>query len=364
VILKLLLKKISEKFSRDGFSLFVSGPQSFSIYLNKWNFNTLNVISDCDLIYLAKNFENVDFGKDGYSAVIYLNEIRLNFQVLPDCDIHKGGYLKKSLPEGFLNIESFFYIPLKDKFYDPFGVYGSLKNKELFFVEEKDFWGIKDVLKGIYFSVEFLFDFKFSNKLDLGGEVDSQVLIYFFKILTSKNPHRGISLMDNYGLLEKVIPEIATLKGCPQDKDFHPEGDVFVHTLECFKYLKTKNRVLALSMLLHDIGKPETIVASPSLRFPMHAVVGAKMGRKISKRLGFSDAEVEELMFYIKNHLLGAIVRNGSMEHLLYIFKSKFFENLLKLYRADILGSLGDLKEYKRVVKVFDSLKKECIFFD
>ncbi len=356
------LKKISEPFKKFDYQFFIGGPESFLFYLrNSKKVGELEVFSNCDLVFLAKNFDGVRYSEDGYSAVVEVLNIKLNFNILPDINLKVIENLKRKFSQNRFNIELFFYLPSENKFFDPFGVLKSLKEKSLFLIDRTNI-KLEDILRGIYIASEY--GFVFNENFSLKNREFSKVeLNYFFKILTSKNPFYGLSLLDRFSILKLFIPEIETLKGCPQDKEFHPEGDVFTHTLECFKKFRTENRVLAFSLLLHDIGKPETISHTPSLKFPYHAIVGAKIAKKISKRLGFTKDEIDELTFYIKNHLLGAIVRGAPEYHVLEIVNSPYVNNLLKLYKADILGSMGDLREYKKVVKSFEEIKKEHIFF-
>ncbi len=360
--MKKFLKKVSSTFKKEGYQFFVGGPESFLIYLGYEKFKEFKIFSNCDLVFLAENFESVKYSEDGYSSVLEISGIKLKFIIEPEMDLKVPGNLKKMLNSYNLNLECFFYIPFEDKFFDPFAVFNkTLKKRKLSFMNDGSV-KLKNFLKSIYFASEYGFELE-ENVLIENGKISNIDIEYFLKILTSKNPFYGLLVLDRVHILEKIIPEIKDLKGCPQDKEFHPEGDVFAHTMQCFKNFRTDNRMLAISLLLHDIGKPYTITYSPSLRFPFHAEVGAKIAKKISRKLGFTKTESEEVSFYIRNHLLGAIIRNTSYEHLKEIIDSPNFENLLKLYKADILGSVGNLREYKKALKYFKNLKKESMFF-
>ena len=76
------------------------------------------------------------------------------------------------------------------------------------------------------------------------------------RILTEGGPRRGFELLDASGLLREVLPEVAALKGVEQPPEFHPEGDVWTHTLIMLDGLQEPSLELALGVLLHDIGKP------------------------------------------------------------------------------------------------------------
>ena len=149
---------------------------------------------------------------------------------------------------------------------------------------------------------------RFSNKYDLkiDKETEKQIIKMsekilnvsiervreeFVKIITNKNPGRGIKILSDYGILKYIIPEIEELKGVDQPVEFHPEGDVFVHT--CLVLDKLTDDVpvdptLALGALLHDIGKPKTYTKTDRVRFNRHEYVGAAMSERICKNLKFS----------------------------------------------------------------------------
>src|SRR6202041_3695804 len=113
------------------------------------------------------------------------------------------------------------------------------------------------------------------------------------KILTEGAARRGFELLDETRLLPEILPEIARMKGVEQPPQFHPEGDVWIHTLMMIEQLKPGcSPTLAWGVLLHDVGKPPTFTppAGPDsrIRFDRHVEVGAKMAEEICRRLRFS----------------------------------------------------------------------------
>ncbi|MBM3290712.1 MAG: CCA tRNA nucleotidyltransferase, partial [Candidatus Hydrogenedentes bacterium] len=113
------------------------------------------------------------------------------------------------------------------------------------------------------------------------------------KMLTEGGARRAIALMDETGLLEQVLPEIARLKGVEQPPEFHPEGDVFTHTLLLADLLEGVSPTLAFGALLHDVGKPATMTVEDRVRFNNHDKVGAAMAETICKRLRMSNHDTE-----------------------------------------------------------------------
>lgn len=169
------------------------------------------------------------------------------------------------------------------------------------------------------------------------------------KILTEGNPSLAFEILDRTGLLTEILPEISALKGVEQDKEYHPEGDVFTHTLLTLKYLKNPSPVLAMAVLLHDIGKKQTITYTDRIRFPKHESIGAQMAKQIMERLRFSRSQIEEVVWLIKNHmtlLQYPQMRESTRKRL---FKNSLFPLLLELVKIDIRTSSGDLSSINAI---------------
>ena len=109
------------------------------------------------------------------------------------------------------------------------------------------------------------------------------------KMLTEGHARQAFLLLDETGLLHEVLPEISAMKGVQQPPEFHPEGDVFVHTLLLLQKLPHPcPPTLAWGALLHDVGKPPTFRVAPDrIRFDNHVDVGVKMAEEICRRLRF-----------------------------------------------------------------------------
>lgn len=171
-------------------------------------------------------------------------------------------------------------------------------------------------------------------------------------VLTGDNPQGGLGRLDDLGVLGRLIPEMEALKGCPQDKDYHPEGDVFTHTLECFRRVRKASPALGLSLLLHDIAKPLTLAMNKrNLHFPGHSTRGAEVAGQVLRRLGFDRALIEDVRFCIRNHLLPVVVNRVSEEEVIRLVRHPAFPTLLRLYREDVRGSMGDLASYRDLVR-------------
>src|SRR5450755_2903819 len=125
------------------------------------------------------------------------------------------------------------------------------------------------------------------------------------RMLTEGHGRRAFLLLDQSGLLQHVLPELSAMKGVEQPPEFHPEGDVFVHTLLLLDHLPQPcPMTLAWGALLHDVGKPATFRVAPDrIRFDNHVEVGVKMAEKICRRQRFSNDEAEQVLTLVENHM-------------------------------------------------------------
>jgi poly(A) polymerase len=127
-------------------------------------------------------------------------------------------------------------------------------------------------------------------------------------MLTEGAARQAFELLDRSGLLQQVLPEIARMKGVEQPPQFHPEGDVWTHTLLMLDGLKVgTSPTLAWGVLLHDVGKPPTFKAPAGpdgrIRFDEHVEVGTQMAIEICRRLRFSNEDTDQIAALVANHL-------------------------------------------------------------
>lgn len=167
------------------------------------------------------------------------------------------------------------------------------------------------------------------------------------KILTQEYANKGLDLLSELGLLKIILPEIEAMKGVRQPPQFHPEGDVYVHTLLLFKNLKPPvSPELAMGALLHDVGKPPTYIVKERIRFDGHTDVGAEMTRKILRRLRFSNKQVEHISSMVRQHLQFMNVKKMRKSTLKRFLSQEGFTDHLELHRLDCLACHGILENY------------------
>ncbi len=169
------------------------------------------------------------------------------------------------------------------------------------------------------------------------------------RMLTEGNGRRAFLLLDASGLLKPVLPEIAAMKGVEQPREFHPEGDVFVHTLMLLENLPSScPMTLAWGALLHDVGKPATFRVAPDrIRFDNHVSVGVKMAEEICRRLRFSNDESEQILALVENHMRFGHVTRMKESTLKRFMRMPLFDEHMALHRADSLASHRNLATYE-----------------
>jgi poly(A) polymerase len=184
------------------------------------------------------------------------------------------------------------------------------------------------------------------------------------KMLTEGAARRAFELLDESWLLGQVLPEIAAMKGVEQPPEFHPEGDVWIHTLMMLEQLaKGASPTLAWGVLLHDVGKPPTFQSAEEtgdrIRFNHHVDVGVKMAEAICCRLHFSNEDTEQITALVENHM-----RFGAAEAMKKATLKRFvrlprFDEHLELHRLDCLSSHRHLDSYEFVQHFLDETPPE-----
>jgi poly(A) polymerase len=176
------------------------------------------------------------------------------------------------------------------------------------------------------------------------------------KILTEGQARRGFELLDETGLLREVLPEVKAMQGVEQPPEFHPEGDVWTHTMLMLNGLRpeTATPTLALGVLLHDVGKPPTFAIRERIRFDNHVEVGAKMAEGICGRLRLSSRQTERVAELVRHHLRFKDFPRMRRSTQLRFLRMEGFREHLELHRLDCLASHGDLSHYEQARRLLE----------
>jgi len=180
------------------------------------------------------------------------------------------------------------------------------------------------------------------------------------RMLTEGRAAMAFRLLDATGLLAQVLPEVAAMKGVAQPPEWHPEGDVWVHTLLLLEKLPPGcPATLAWGALLHDVGKPPTYSVSDRIRFNGHAEVGARMAAAICRRLRFSNEDTEQIVSLVANHMRFGDVEKMKESTLKRFFRLPRFPEHLELHRLDVTSSHNRLELYRYAKERYEAAPAE-----
>jgi poly(A) polymerase len=195
-------------------------------------------------------------------------------------------------------------------------------------------------------------DETFAAIQQLAGEIKQvsreRIRDELLKMLTEGRARRAFELLDETGLLSCILPEIKRMQGVAQPPQFHPEGDVWIHTLMLLEQLPAEvSPTLALGALLHDVGKPATFRQAPDrIRFDGHVEVGERVAEEILHRLRLSNDESKQVLALVANHMRFVDVTKMKDSTLKRFFRLPKFDEHLELHRMDCTASHGNLDLY------------------
>lgn len=163
------------------------------------------------------------------------------------------------------------------------------------------------------------------------------------KMLTEGGTRRAFEMLDDTGLLHQILPEVSAMKGVAQPPEFHPEGDVFTHTLLMLDLLNHPSAALALGVLLHDAGKPATQTRTDRIRFNDHDKAGAIIAREVCERLRLPRRDTERVVWLVAQHMRFQHIPKMRESKRKRTIRADGFEELKELCRIDCLASHGNL---------------------
>jgi poly(A) polymerase len=191
-----------------------------------------------------------------------------------------------------------------------------------------------------------------------------QISAELVRIFLSSNRVRGWDLLDSSGLMRAILPELEAMKGVLQPEQFHPEGDVFVHTRLMLQLLPQEVSVpLVFAVLFHDVAKPVTATVDTTgrIRFNEHDCIGAQMTEAIMRRLRFSGAEIEATVEMVRQHMVFKDVPKMRVAKLKRFMARPTFKDELELHRVDCESSHRMLDNYEFLLRKREEFANEPI---
>jgi len=255
-------------------------------------------------------------------------------------------------------INGLFYDPFTDKILDYVGGQADIARKLIRTIGEPRQRFAEDklrLLRCVRFASNLEFEIEPATATavrEMSAQIDvvsaERIRDELIKIFTRPNAGCGFELLDESGLLRQILPEVAAMKGIEQPPEFHPEGDVFQHTKLMLDLMPEARIVLALAVLLHDVGKPPTFERAPDrIRFHEHDKIGAEMAEKILRRLRFPNDIIDKVCICVGEHMRIRNVQVMRPAKLKRILARETFADELELHRLDCLTSHGNIANYE-----------------
>jgi poly(A) polymerase len=245
------------------------------------------------------------------------------------------------------------------------GIVRAIGNPDQRFAEDK-----LRMLRAVRFAARFGFAIE-DNTLcairEAAPEIDQvsreRVREELTRMLTEGAARQAFELLESTGLLAEVLPEVARMNGVEQPPQYHPEGDVWIHTRMLLEQLPPGcSATLAWGALLHDVGKPATFRRAPDrIRFDGHVEVGVRMAEEICRRLRMSNSDTEQILALVANHMRFGDVEKMRASTLKRFFRLNQFDEHLALHRMDCMASHGDLSLYQFAKQRYEAAEPEQI---
>jgi poly(A) polymerase len=269
-------------------------------------------------------------------------------------------------------VNGMFYDPVADEVIDYVGGRADIAGRVIRAIGDPQLRFGEDylrMLRAVRFAARFGFDIEENTLLAIRKNAPriknisaERVYAEMSKMLAGPNPHVGVTLLHDTGLLKHFLPEVEDLRGVEQPAQFHPEGDVFVHTVKALSLLPPNpSPALAWATLLHDIGKPATMTVADRIRFNNHNYVGAKMAVDIMKRLRTPNALADAVTMMVENHMNFMNVSKMRLSTLKKFLSRETIRDELELHKVDCLSSHGDLDNYDFIKEKLAGFRAEQI---
>ncbi len=265
------------------------------------------------------------------------------------------------------------YQSTDGEFYDPQDGREDLRRKLIRAIGDPDERFAEDhirMLRGIRFAAQLGFRLDQATAAAIAAHADKlhsepveRVVVELNKILTSGRSAYGLDLMKELGVLAAILPQLDQLSEVEQPVEFHPEGDVWTHTVMAMSHadaLGVTDLPTLLALLLHDIGKPATFeVRDGRITFYSHEVVGAEMAEKELERLKYPRKVIESTVWLIRQHMRLQALPEMRPDTARTLLEAPDAERLLIVNICDRLAASGDLESVKEAVRLLGRLRRE-----
>jgi len=325
---------------------------SLDRYFRVQNAGPLYVATDSSIVSLAKAFDNLQFpGLPLEDAAVQADGRRVVFRCVDSLSVP---------PSAPFTVLRLLYDPRRNTFLDRLDLYPDLRAEGLTrAVDASPRWLALCEAARLVARYHYTVD-----PLSLGWARGDELppVAYQRDLITGLlgSPHadRGFALLAATGFVAEAWPEFAEMEEVPHGKDFHPEGNVWEHTLATLRYRKRPELTLSLALMLHDSGKPHAESADGK-RFDRHAEIGARIAVRFLRRLEFPESTIGSVEFLVRYHMMPPALKTLPPFRTGPIFASPLFPLLLELYRADASSSYADEEGYYEACRIYKAWQRD-----
>jgi poly(A) polymerase len=313
--------------------------------------NTWYLLTDANLVSLARIFEDIEFpGLPTVDAGLRRLHKRYYFRCVDSLTFP---------PPRFYTAQNFYFDPRTGRYLDRGNAYRDLR-KRILVPRNGAHAGWQQVMDAAHLVARYGFT-PDPGEITPEGVGPKPPLAaqrrLLSNILCGAFPGRGLEILKACGFISRFWPELTAMMDVPQDKDFHPEGNVWEHALACLEHRKEPDLLLSLALLLHDIGK--TTARGDRFRpFHNHTELGAALSSGFLGRLGFDRELIRDVTFLVRQHMMPAAMHRMPLYRIEKLLRSPLFPHLLELYRADIESSFRKPDGYYEACRIYRSFLK------
>ncbi len=313
--------------------------------------NTWYLLTDANLVTLARVFDDIEFpGLPTVDACLRSAHRRYFFRCVDSL---------AAPPARFYTAQNFYFDFNAGRFIDTRNAYRDLRKRILSPLGGRS-PGWQQVMDAAHLAARYGFTPSRQEIVPAAGGPNPPLAAQrrlLQNILCGAFPGRGLEILKAGGFISAFWPELLAMLDVPQDKDYHPEGNVWEHALACLEHRKEPDLLLSLALLLHDIGK--TTARGDRFRpFQNHTELGASLSSAFLGRLGFERELVRDVAFLVRQHMMPAAMHRMPLYRIEKLLRSPLFPHLLELYRADIESSFCKPDGYYEACRIYRSFLK------
>jgi poly(A) polymerase len=342
---------------------------------NDWDISTSALPDEVEALFektipAGKNFGVIIVVLDGFEIEVatFRSDSARSDGRRPDSVIFTS--MKEDAKRRDLTVNGLFYDPSEDKIIDYVGGQKDIKDKVIRFIGDPDARITEDklrLMRAVRFSARLDFEIVPETIEAIKRHTPEVAMVSperladeLLKILRAGNFKRSFDLLFETKLIDYILPEVRAMGGCEQPPEFHPEGDVFIHSMIALENLPNDaSDELLMATLLHDVGKPSTQTFEDRIRFNGHELAGKDISREILKRLKFSNDFTDHVLSLIENHMKFSRVKEMRISRLKRFMAMNKFEEHMALHRADCLSSYGLLDNYEFLLEKLKTFEPE-----